>query len=834
MVLPMGVAQSGSEQYLTLPTEIPTFMSVFAAPNPIGVGQLAYVSTIFSKPLPTNHGLLGDMHEGITIEITAPNGKKTVLGPADGGMIGGWATTFTPDQVGDYKIQSFYPGQTLKGTNPYNNDPSTQDYHLELRGSKMLPTNSTVYTLTVQEDPVSGPYQTPALPTEYWNRPINSLNWAWGAEIGSNWLGLAATGFCTTGQYDASGNYQPYGTAPNSAHILWSKPIREGGQPGGPIPADPSTQFTSTSVVINMFDGTIVMNGISYYTVHASWTGDVIGWEAVNLKTGETLWSKPAGITGSETLKCGQIFRFHNAQEFGSIAYLFTTPDSKGVTRVYDAWTGVWQANITGSRNLSLISDDNPDNQQIGALLGWFIQDGNLERWNSTKLFTSTTRLQDRTKVTGTYNWSDGIDQIIPLPQDNNLNKTLSIGRVTKDVILLRYSPSFYYQGTNFGWQVTMGYDAITGEKLWGPLNQTLPLLEDTSVISARDGKYILLNKDTMQISAYSLETGQKEWGPVQMLSNANSWLDVYSDIAYDKVYMWDTGGIVQAYDLQTGKLAWNWTRGPSGYDDPRGIYELFGYQTHSIADGKLFLQEGFMYTPPVHPARRTVLNCTTGELVWDILSYSARAGSIIADGCLQEWDSYTCELYTFGKGPTQTTVSITNDVITHGNSVLIKGNIIDTSAGSKQEGIIENFPQGLPAVSDASMTQWMEYVYKQQTKPTNTTGVPVTINVVDANGNYRTIGTTTSDATGFYSLQYTPDISGKFTVYAVFGGTDSYYSSQATTAFTVEEPAPVATPQPTQAPTAADLYFIPAIAGLFVAIIAVGLLTVLMLKKRP
>ena len=50
-------------------------------------------------------------------------------------------------------------------------------------------------------------------------------------------------------------------------------------------------------------------------------------------------------------------------------------------------------------------------------------------------------------------------------------------------------------------------------------------------------------------------------------------------------------------------------------------------------------------------------------------------------------------------------------------------------------------------------MTEWMSYVYEQFAKPTNVQGVNVEISVIDANGNFRTIGTTTSDASGTYSL---------------------------------------------------------------------------------
>jgi len=325
VALPNVFGQSGADRYLQLPTEIPTYLGLMVIPNPVGVNQQAWIRAIFTKPLPTSHGLLGDMYENVTVEITAPDGTKSVIGPYDGGMMGAVWTTFTPTQVGTYKIQAFYPGEILDGMNPYNRDASTQDYHLELKGSRMLPSQSNIENVIVQQNPITSQYQSPLPPTNYWTRPINSLNWAWGSQIASNWLGLDATGFCSTGKYDVTGCFQPFGTAPNTAHILWSKSTRSGGQPGGPITSDQRSQFSSTSVVINMFDGTIIMNGIAYYTKYASWTGTPVSWEAVDLRTGELVWSRSAGITGNEVLKNGQIFLFDNAQEFGSIAYLYTT-----------------------------------------------------------------------------------------------------------------------------------------------------------------------------------------------------------------------------------------------------------------------------------------------------------------------------------------------------------------------------------------------------------------------------------------------------------------------------------------------------------------------------
>jgi hypothetical protein len=127
-----------------------------------------------------------------------------------------------------------------------------------------------------------------------------------------------------------------------------------------------------------------------------------------------------------------------------------------------------------------------------------------------------------------------------------------------------------------------------------------------------------------------------------------------------------------------------------------------------------------------------------------------------------------------------------------------------------------------------------MEYVYMQKPRPTNVTGVTVELSIVDANGNYRTIGTTTADADGFFSLNWKPDIEGKYTVYASFGGSESYWPSHAVTSFAVD-PAPAATAAPTATQQSmADLYFLPATIGLFIAIIVVGLVMVLMVRKRP
>ena len=113
------------------------------------------------------------------------------------------------------------------------------------------------------------------------------------------------------------------------------------------------------------------------------------------------------------------------------------------------------------------------------------------------------------------------------------------------------------------------------------------------------------------------------------------------------------------------------------------------------------------------------------------------------------------------------------------------------------------------------------------------TVGVPITLSVVDANGNYRTIGSTTS-SNGFFSFNWKPDIVGPYTVYASFAGSESYYSSSAMTSFSVDQ---AATPAPTAAPlsdvaTNANLMTFMVI-GVIAIIIAIAIVGFLVLRKR-
>jgi hypothetical protein len=207
---------------------------------------------------------------------------------------------------------------------------------------------------------------------------------------------------------------------------------------------------------------------------------------------------------------------------------------------------------------------------------------------------------------------------------------------------------------------------------------------------------------------------------------------------------------------------------------------------------------------------------------------------ALIGDSIIATMDSYDQQVYGIGRGPSATTVSASPKVSVHGSSVLVEGMVTDVSPGTKAAGLMMRFANGVPAVSDESMSDWMLYVYKQFARPANATGVEVVVSVLDPNNNFYEVGRATSDADGFFSVAFTPEVSGKYTVIASFVGSGAYYGSHAESAINVDE-APAATPPPTPTPaSAADIYFLPLSIGMIIAIVIVlALLVLILLKKR-
>jgi hypothetical protein len=195
--------------------------------------------------------------------------------------------------------------------------------------------------------------------------------------------------------------------------------------------------------------------------------------------------------------------------------------------------------------------------------------------------------------------------------------------------------------------------------------------------------------------------------------------------------------------------------------------------------------------------------------------------------------DTYDQRIWAVGRGPSATTVTAPDVSLELGKKALVRGMVTDVSPGTNSAGLEMRFPNGVPAVSDADMSDWMLHVYKQFERPADVMGVEVVVSVIDPNTNCYEVGRTNSDASGFFTMSFVPEVPGDYLVIASFEGSGAYYGSYAETSLTVEE-APVATPAPTPTPAPmTDTYVLGIGAGAIIAIVIIGLILILMMRKR-
>jgi hypothetical protein len=841
----------------TPPWTVKTFAFIEVNPNPVGVGQTAYVNFWIDCVPPTAIGSWGTRWHGFKVTVTTPNGDTTDLGTFDSDATGGAWTQYVPDKVGTYTFDFSFPGQAdVQEENPYPYGRSA------IRGLDSIndtyTASSASTTLTVQEEQIVELYPANPLPTQYWTRPITSMNREW-YSIGGNWLGTTVSGSATS-----AGNFQPYTTAPNTAHILWTYPQAFGGQIGGES-GSTSTSLYQTGTAYESRTGyrgnsPVIMYGILYYTFFPGASTNPDGMNAVDLKTGKLLWNMPLITSGKEddeqTLFAGMIYNFITGNGYGAHAYLFS--ETKGLGDVvpkeapswsmYDAMTGKWILTIANATlQPKLVTGPN------GELISYSVAGGMLRLWNMSKCIEEGSALNNiysgyhaaeiwRPPQNATIDWAGGYQWSAPLAttyDGNPLRLGISAIDYSDDVALLTQSAPATSEGSNSeGWRIDAGYSASTGALLWGPIKRTIPQWTSEKITAAGDGVYTSWNQEGMTWTTYSIATGKLLWTTTPW-TNTWNYFGSGSVIGDGIEICWAFGGQVACYDVTTGAEIWSWSTGSAGYDTPYGVWPIYGSPAGLLADGKFYIGTGHEYTPPVFKGAKVYcLNATTGKEIWSIIDWPGSKGDwFIGDGVFVAPNIYDMQLYAYAPGPTKTTVTAPSVGVTTETPVTISGTVMDISPGSQQSAVAMNFPNGLPCVSDASMTPWMEFVYEQQPCPANVTGVPVTISTIDPNGNYVYLGTTISDGSGFYS--FTLDTSqlgagpGKYTITATFAGSDSYYSSSSEAAFTLAL-APATTPAPTSPPASmADIYFLPMSIGIIIAVIVVGLLLVLMLRKR-
>jgi outer membrane protein assembly factor BamB len=811
---------------------IPTYAYISVTPNPVGVNQEVSVIMWLDKPPPTANGAYGDRWQDYTVNVVKPGGSNDTLGPFTSDPVGSGYTSYTPTETGNYTFQFIYPGQKLAGANP--NPSPTDTYKLSpFVNDTYEASMSDPVTLIVQQEQIQ-PYPNTPLPTSYWTRPIYAENRLW-YSVASDWL---------------AGNsifnrIQPYGTAPNTAHIMWTKPITFGGIVDGQFADVPYYEgFTYESY----WNPPLIIDGRLYYNTP---TPPIYGFKCVDLRTGEDIWYQN-GTDGQQIqgtsnkypqLSFGQLLNYDSPNQHGVIpAYLWSTAGS--TWNMYDAWTGNYICSISGVPSGTGVNapDGSILRYQLNLLGRW------LALWNSTQCLQNT--FPSTAIANGYWEWRPPTGQAVPaslgyvwnvtnISPDIPTTATSFTGiDPTYQILLLSTDMNFLAQASyptpNYYTQCAISLKPGQEGRLLWIQNRTWPSGNLTLWMGpVGDNFYAVYVKETRQWYGYNLTTGEYMWGPtpsqtVWDLYGPNSGIP-FAAVAYGKLFASDYDGDLYAYDIQTGKLLWTYSSGSGGFEIPYPQYPLF---IGAIADGKIYLYDG-EHSPTKPQWRGSALRCIyldNGTELWKIDDWAGNVagggGTIsIADGYLVNLNSYDNQIYCFGKGPSATTVAASPKVSVHGDSVLIEGMVTDVSAGAKQKVQDGEFSV-VPAISDASMTDWMKFIYMQQPCPTNATGVEVSLDTLDPNGNFIHIATVTSDSSGMFKKMWTPEVPGEYTIIASFMGTESYGSSYAETSIGVSE-APSTTPptQPTTPESPMLTYVLAAVIALIIIVLAIGIL---------
>jgi outer membrane protein assembly factor BamB len=879
------------------PWQIATYAYINVAPNPVGVGQTVtvyiWLYNTFDSELLTNDYRF---HNYI-LTITKPDGTTSTqtwayISDSTSSQI----TAFTPDQVGVYKFNFTFPGQDINTYSHNPNSLYVNDTYLPSSASTTLTVQQEQLPAPIGSYPLPSQYWTRPIYGENPDWWSISSNWlGTGSPQMSNgnfgkfayvpdavgprtahimWTKLLQSGGIVGGnEWSVPGVGWFEGSAYNTRYsnpkiidgkLYYTEPVSFTGSSSGPTDC---VDLRTGQVIWSRID----VPAPSFGYIYNLWDPNQHGVfppilftanfaRAFDADTGNQLFNVTNVPTGKAALgPQGEHLRYvmTNLGTSGSPNWVLAQWNSSKLwCRLSNPYTGgfLGSPSIINTTGILITTIPVPFSGTTGTL----------PNGTSITVPYGSTLLADGGVLNSSspqnrYDWN------VSIPWANTLNMSTFIvfAAYCNDMMLcwncsnLFTLPGSSAKGaqsvpyTYFAVNLNASRGAI-GSILW--MNTLQPPPGNLTVVSnAVDPVNRIFTeeyRETVQWVAYSMDTGQKLWGPTAS-QTAVAALDYYGnqfsghmlgEAAYGKLYSIGFAGILFCYDLKNGTLLWTYGNGGPGNSTNGGLAIFYGnYPTFvtAIGNGVIYLETTeHTITDPIYKGALTrAINATTGKEIWTLSAYTGGGSSMsqyaIADGYATYFNGYDNQIYVIGRGPSATTVEAPLTAITAGNNVVIQGTVMDTSAGTKQTQQVADFPQGVPCASDASMTDWMEYVYQQRPLPANFTGVPVSIDAVDPNGNCIHIGDATTDANGiFHYVWTTPNIPGGYTVTATFAGTNGYWPSYAQTAMYVSEAPPSPTPTPAAAPLPPyELYTI----GTGIAIIvAVAIATILILRKRP
>jgi outer membrane protein assembly factor BamB len=808
-------------------------------PSKVGVGQTVVIiyGITHVNPLAT---ATGPFFEGFTLTTTFPDGTtKTDSVTVDSTSFG--HTTLTPSMVGTYDFQLSFAGQWVNITagmiTGFGPAPTSVNNYYE-------PDTTPKMSLTVQQESVPG---IPTIPpsTSYWTTPVYSENKNWGSTI-DNWLMQAYSS--QPRFFNGLAAFSPYTTGPNSPHILWTTQLQEGGLAGAMFPG----KSLYASEVYQQYYIPLIVNGKIYYVDHGptntggqGGTGsnriDNFGTRCIDLYTGQEVF-----YLTNVTIDMAQTLDVETPNKHGVVPYLWSipglatyaavpAPPATGLAwEMYDAFTGnkiLTIQNATGGF---------PIFGPMGEILLYTLDYNGkwMSLWNSTKcidvasapLFFSPSR-------DTVVDWSGGLEWNVTLNAPNGIGAPAIQAISPKDnIVLVLYGNILFYPTdqttypavlTACAYPATMTAGTTAVNPVWVQKRTNIYDFVETH-FNINEGMYSFYDDLEQKVHTYDISNGN-EISVSLPLSEGNLYTTIaHTWMAYGNTYVWSYDGHVRCVEGKTGNILWDTSMGDLPYGQAYSVPPLMSGPT--IADGKLYIG-GNDHSPDSNMwvgGNLWCLDAFNGKILWNISGYYTY--NSLSNGYLTTYNGYDVKIYTYGKGPSATTVTAPTTEVAKGAAVLLQGTVTDQSPGAKQLVQTGKF-NVVPAMSDASNGAWMEYLYMQQPKPTNAVGVSVHLTAIDPNGNFQDIGTAKSDLLGNYVVKWTPPVSGLYTVTASFEGSNSYYGSEAGTSFVVSEtpaasivlPSPSVAPQPTSGiPT--TTYIVIAAAVVTIAVLAAAL----------
>ena len=639
---------------------------------------------------------------------------------------------------------------------------------------------SPIHTWTVQEEAVPYDPQQP-LPDYPWKFPIQGQYQEW-YQISGAW---------PQHWYDSSGsNFNPYSTAPTTPHVLWTYQWDDTGLIGGD--SGYSSSYISGRPMIAAM-------GRLYYTLNERYiTSEGLGDQhpvlyCLNQLTGELIYK--ADLPGTGT---GTTIGFDISSRLKIDPK--TSEPEPGKFSIWVSGGGLWEVDPFTGNTLYYLPGVSAQTVYGGlAYYNGHLFLANYPSSGQTSSFDTVSREIEWTKSGISFGQMLDVD----------LGIIATVTRPTGGYPTMAYIRTW---DANTGELIANGDQ--TGDYLpeYNPQRWAHGAYNGITIGGTSDGYMHGVSLTTGKVVWTSSEPSILPWGAFFTYTGAH---------AYGNFYQASWDGYMRAYDATSGVVVWK-TFLDNNQETAMGHNVAWGQPV--IADGKIYFSTG-EHTPPTPYPRGNKLYCLdayTGELIWKMpIMERGRLGAISA-GILMQHNAYDGLYYAFGKGPSETTVSIQQNVVAKGSSTLIMGTVTDQSAGAK----------GTPAVSDGSMGAWMEYLYMNAPEPADATGVQVALVAVASDGNVIDIGHATSTSSGEFSLLWTPPAEGTYRIIASFDGSGSYYSSWGETSLGVTAaPSPGGPIEPE--PTAGlGITEIAIIAAVVVAVI-VGIVAFWALKKR-